>query len=235
VSPIGTADTMPSLVDERAAMLAAALVTPRSRPTLGQVAALRAAVTADLDEVDRAARQHTRLAPDLPPAQIEILGRAGWVRANLTALRDLFEPLRARIGDKPGVAQLIGTQLGTVLGLLSTKVLGQYVLPLAGDGPGRLVVVGPNLLALEPRHGSLATELRRAVLLHEVTHRLQFAAAPWLADHLRGLVAGYVADSRLRPEALREASGRLVRGARARPRGRDAAPAARGDAHRRAA
>jgi len=88
-------------------------------------------------------------------------------------------------------------QLGAVLGLLSTKVLGQFVLPLSAIGGGHLVVVGPNLLVLADQHGELAADIRRTILLHEVTHRLQFDGVDWLGAHLRSLVAAYLEDARV--------------------------------------
>jgi DNA-directed RNA polymerase subunit omega len=60
-------------------------------------------------------------------------------------------------------------------------------LPWENDKPTVLALreiadglVGPNVLDLGDEHGPLATDIRRTVLLHEVTHRLQFDATPWL-------------------------------------------------------
>jgi coenzyme F420 biosynthesis associated uncharacterized protein len=104
---------------------------------------------------------------------------------------------------------VLGTQLGALLGLLSTKVLGQFVLPLGGPGGGQLLVVGPNVLALADDHGALAGDIRRTVVLHEVTHRLQFDATPWLGDHLRGLLTRYLEHARVDRNAIAELAPRL--------------------------
>lgn len=130
--------------------------------------------------------------------------------ANLAGLRGAFEPLRARLERRRQVAsRVLGAQLGALLGLLSTKVLGQFVLPLGGPGGGQLLVVGPNVLDLADEHGDLAADIRRTVVLHEVTHRLQFDGTPWLADHLRGLMDRYLAGSRVDSAALLEIAPRL--------------------------
>ena len=191
------------IVDEGVALWAARLVLPRTTPDPDRVSALRREVAQDMAEVDRAARQWSGLGVDLPPTEGAVVGRLGWVRANLAAIRGAFDPLAARLQRRRAVAsRVLGAQLGSLLGLMSTKVLGQYVLPLGGPGGGQLVIVGPNLLSLADEHGPMAADIRRSVLVHEVTHRLQFDGAPWLGDHLRGLLREYLDGTRLDPAAL---------------------------------
>ena len=207
--PPGHADG-PPLIDERAALWAAALVAPTRRADPRAVAALRADVTADLPGIDMAARAWTQLGADLAPVRARVVGRSGWVQANLSSLRGAFEPLRSRLEKRRAIAsRVLGVQLGSVLGLLSAKVLGQYVLPLGGPGGGQLLVVGPNVLDLADEHGPLAADIRRTVVLHEVTHRLQFEATPWLGDHLRDLLDRYLSNTKVDAAALVEAAPRL--------------------------
>lgn len=196
------------LVDEQAALWAARLVLPRVRHDASVAAALRADVAADLPEVDRAARAWSRLGDDLPPTEVRVIGRVGWVRANLHAVRGVLDPIADRIRRR-STQRVLGVQLGAMLGLLSTKVLGQYILPLSGPGAGQLVVVGPNLVELAEEHGDLAGDIRRAVLVHEVTHRLQFDGAPWLGNHLRGLLDRYVSGTTLDTHAVRAVAADL--------------------------
>ena len=47
---------------------------------------------------------------------------------------------------------------------------------------------GPNVVALERRHGFPPQEFRLWIALHEVTHRLQFTGVPWMREHFLGLV-----------------------------------------------
>ncbi len=181
-----------SLIDLRVARWAAAAVAPRPRTTPDDAKALRTQIAFDLPRIDAATRTWSQLAPSAPALDIRVVGRMGWVTVNLASLAAVLEPVRDRIARVPGAPQALGVQFGALFGLLSAKVLGQYVLPLAGGTTGQLVVIGPNLLDLDRTHGPLAMSMRRAVLLHEATHGLQFAHAPWLADHLRGVIHAYL-------------------------------------------
>lgn len=192
----------PAVLDERWALWAAAAVAQRFTAQPDEVAALRKAIRDDLPDIDRAVRQFTGLGNDLEPASVGIVGRMGWVRANLSSLAGALEPLRDRLAGRPAARQVLGVQLGAVLGLMSSKVLGQFILPLSG-GEGPLVVVGPNVLELADRHPRFATDLRRAVLLHEITHRVQMAAAPWMAQQLRTLIGDYLDKARVDADVLR--------------------------------
>lgn len=195
--------TSGSLVDLRVARAAARLVMPRSDASAADAEALRLAVRAELPEIDAAARRWTRLGADLPPTEVRVVGRMGWIEANLGVVSAMFDRIADRVRTRPaGSAQIVGVQLGTLFGLLSTRVLGQFVLPLAGPGAGQLVVVGPNVLDLASRSPGVADDLRRTVLLHEVAHRLQFDGVPWLGGHLRELVASYLDEGPTDPASI---------------------------------
>lgn len=198
------------LVDLRVARVSARLVLPRTTTTAGDARSLRHVVREELPEIDRAARAWTQLGTDLPPTEVRVVGRMGWVEANLAVVTALFSRIAHRVPVRPaGSAQVVGVQLGTLLGLLSTRVLGQFVLPLAGPGAGQLVVVGPNVLDLGERSPAVADDLRRTVLLHEVAHRLQFDGVPWLGRHLRGLVAEYLEHGPTDPASILRITRRL--------------------------
>ncbi len=215
------ADTTP-LIDEEMAVRVAALVAPTRRSDEAEARRVRAAVADDTAAADHAARAWTGLGHDLPPTPVQVVSRTGWVRANLVGLRGALEPLADKLAQRGGPAPLrplasraLGTQIGALFGLLSSKVLGQYVLPLGGPGQGQLVLVGPNLLELSKRYGLLAEDVRRAVLLHELAHRLQFDGVPWLGDYLRGLLHRYLDAARLDPGALIDMLARLPEALRA--------------------
>ncbi|MDX1659619.1 MAG: zinc-dependent metalloprotease [Nitriliruptorales bacterium] len=200
----------PPILDVRVALWAARLVAPTRDNDPAAAARLRSAVATDMPDVDAAARRWARLGGDLPATRCRVVGRVGWVRANLAALDGAFDPLAEKLStDRRVASRVVGAQVGALLGLLSTKVLGQYVLPLSAPGSGQLVVVGPNLLALEDEFGPLAADLRRTVLVHEVTHRLQFEGVDWLGDHLRGLLRRYLEHAKLDVATVLESAGRL--------------------------
>lgn len=147
------------------------------------------------------ARAYSRLEPRgaIPPP--ELVGRADWARSVLEMLSDLTDELE-RVGpvdvSLPGplgriARSLLGAATGTELGLASgyaaRKVLGQYEIALVGaERPSRLLFVAPNLTRTAAELDLGLDAFVRWVALHESTHALQFAAAPWLREHLGGLV-----------------------------------------------
>ena len=80
----------------------------------------------------------------------------------------------------------MGAQAGALLGYVCRRVLGQYDVFLPPDDEGLLYFVGPNVAEVEQRFGLPARDFRLWIAVHEVTHRVQFGAAPWLRDHLAG-------------------------------------------------
>jgi len=78
--------------------------------------------------------------------------------------------------------RITGAQTGAVLAYVSQGILGQYD-PFGQDG-GELLLVYPNVIAVERQLRVDPSDFRLWVCLHEVTHRVQFRANPWLADHM---------------------------------------------------
>jgi coenzyme F420 biosynthesis associated uncharacterized protein len=166
----------------------------------------------------------TGLRPASGEARARVVDRPGWVRNNLSSFRHLLDPVLSQIetttvkGALPGVARsAAGAQMGLVLGWMSTRVLGQYDLLFAGDTSGDAVsYVGPNIVALERRHGFPPRQFRLWIALHEVTHRCQFTGVPWLRPHFLSLVdqamSGMAPDPRRFAEALRRAAAAVRAG-----------------------
>ncbi|HEX6872657.1 MAG TPA: zinc-dependent metalloprotease, partial [Micromonosporaceae bacterium] len=100
---------------------------------------------------------------------------------------------------------------GTVLAYLSGRVLGQYEV-FASD-PGQLLLVAPNIVEIERKLEAQPRDFRLWVCLHEVTHRTQFTAVPWLRAHFLGEVAAFV-DAGGAPDQMaeraRQALGAIV-------------------------
>ncbi len=149
----------------------------------------------------------TGLRSSYGPATVHVIDRADWIRANIASFRGLVEPLlerlsgtsssRSRLVGGPLAAasrQLAAAQLGTLLGWMSGRVLGQYDLLLGQSTEsnqrqeGAVYLVGPNMTALEHRFGFAPDEFRLWVTLHELTHRAQFTGVPWMHEHFIGLV-----------------------------------------------
>jgi len=74
-------------------------------------------------------------------------------------------------------------------------VLGQY--EVFSANPGQLLLVAPNIVEVERKLGADPTDFRLWVCLHEVTHRVQFTAVPWLRGHFLGEVAAFVDASQV--------------------------------------
>ncbi len=156
--------------------------------SLRQAAADAPAYVADVTGLHEAAE----VAADQPAL---IVDRPRWAAAATETFASLTDGLlpAPRV---PGAARLAGEQLGWVLALLGTRVLGQfdpYVSP--EPGRGRLLVVAPNVLSVQRQLDADAQDFHLWVCLHEQTHAVQFAAAPWLADHLRGALAHVIGAS----------------------------------------
>lgn len=169
-------------------------------------------------------RAVTGLVPPMDPEEAVVVDRPGWAAVNVRSFRTVLEPLTEKIRDKSPnpvatavTAKVAGVQMGTLLAWLSGKVLGQYEVFLPAGGEGRLVMVAPNLVETERRMGVDPHDFRMWVALHEVTHRTQFTAVPWLHEHVRGEVRALLDASRLDDpgallDRLRSAASGLPRG-----------------------
>ncbi|BDO43500.1 zinc-dependent metalloprotease [Cellulomonas sp. NTE-D12] len=155
-------------------------------------------------------------------ARVLVVDRPRWALANTQVFASLLGPLSRHADGSPVVVpaaarQAAAAQVGGVLALLAGKVLGQFD-PFTGP-EGRLLLVAPNVLAVETAMGVEPADFRLWVCLHELTHALQFAAAPWLADHLRSRAQELLGDlapgtGRLEAQELLEAIGRALAGGR---------------------
>ncbi len=138
-----------------------------------------------------------QLPAELPA--LETVDRPGWIAANLKSMRPLLETLTERL-DAPSAGLLsgplrsasgflLGAQVGALTGVLSQRVLGQYDLALLDDRvPPRLLLLAPNLALTASNLAVDRDELVLWVTIHEITHAVQFGGAPWLRDHLGGLL-----------------------------------------------
>jgi coenzyme F420 biosynthesis associated uncharacterized protein len=135
------------------------------------------------------------------PARARVTDRAGWVRANIASFQRLLRPITEKLGPRMAASPIApvgravaGAEVGTLLGWMSTRVLGQYDLLLVeNDSPEDqdiVYFVGPNILALEKRFAFPPKEFRLWLALHEVTHRAQFTGIPWMREHFVGLIEG---------------------------------------------
>ncbi len=170
---------------------------PRMKPQemAGVVASLRKAAEESVDHVHRITGLDA--AQDLRDSEVLVVDRSTWAKANAQAfsimLVPFVKPAFEKIQQKKPHADLdklkegLAFEVGAVLSFLSTKVLGQYepYAALAGYGQpgGRLMLLAPNVVSVERELNVEPEDFRLWVCLHEQTHRVQFAAAPWLRDY----------------------------------------------------
>lgn len=166
---------------------------------------------------------YARLEPLGSIPEPELVGRAEWSRGVLATLGELTGELE-RTGSfelsLPGplgrIARSLvgigtGTEVGLAAGYAARRVLGQYDIALVGaERPSRLLFVVPNLTATASELEIDVDDFVRWVAMHETTHALQFAAAPWLRDHLGELIRGMLSRAGAQI-SLGELAGRIAR------------------------
>ncbi len=181
---------------------------PSEQDRLGLASTVRAAELAVAD--------FTLLPSPTDLAPVEAFRRAQWVEANITGLRALLEPMAQKVTSAMAEAQgttlpiqmpgpsnevldmlmqkmvplLLGAQVGTVLGYLGQRVLGQFDLAVPRPA-GSLYFVIPNIARFERDWSLEPREFRAWVALHEVTHRFEFAQ-PWVREHFLHLVSDLI-------------------------------------------
>jgi coenzyme F420 biosynthesis associated uncharacterized protein len=191
-----------SLVDWRLARRVAAGVAGSPDGAERRAAALRPeALAASCARAEELVRGYARLDPVTAIPGPEAIGRREWSEAVLGTLRELALEIEREsdLGvSLPGpfgrVARSLlgaatGTEVGLATGYAARRVLGQYDVALVGaERPARLLFVTPNIAGFAAEIDTALDPFVRWVALHETTHALQFAAAPWLREHLGGLV-----------------------------------------------
>ena len=187
----------------------------------------------DLAPARRAAlsRQYRRLAAELEGPLLETVGgepvsmppfqalsRVGWLDLNIGILREAIDPLleSARIPNSHLITVSragVDRYVALLLSFLGRRVLGQFDPQLMGREPVTdpvkqgLYLVEPNIDAWEDEEALDGEQLRRWLILHEMTHAWQFAAHPWLRDHLNSMLREVLA---LAGEVSREPLARFV-------------------------
>ena len=212
-----------ALVDWSLAVATAKRLTPSGPATTPAEAAL---MVAELRRLAAESAEHveriTQLTVAGPASPIVVIDRAGWSAANIAGMRWLTRPLFDALAEKRppsrallGVtSRIAGVQLGTLVSLLSARVLGQYEPFLADSPSGRLLLVAPNIAAAERALRVDSRDFRMWVCLHEQCHRVQFGAVPWLRGHLEGLVQRLALAIDLDPRELVERLRAAVAGIR---------------------
>ncbi|WP_285028810.1 zinc-dependent metalloprotease [Mycolicibacterium sp. lyk4-40-TYG-92] len=142
-------------------------------------------------------REVTLLNEGAEVPEARVVDRQDWVRAATESMRVMTG---GETSSPTGLAaklagRVTGAQTGAVLAFVSSGILGQYD-PFATNG-GELLLVAPNVLAAERQLKVDPADFRLWVCLHEVTHRVQFRANPWLTEHMSQALAVLTDESGL--------------------------------------
>jgi coenzyme F420 biosynthesis associated uncharacterized protein len=169
-----------------------------------------------VDEAKQRVVEYTGLVPVGPIPVPEAIDRHEWVRANIVSTRAMLDPLLDSAASKLGPAKGTGrlwlgltssTEIGILIGFMGQRVMGQYELILLdersdGQAP-RLLFVLPNLQDAVRRLNADETEFLTWVVLHEVTHAVQFGGVPWLREYLASLIRELLASAEERMDVRR--------------------------------
>ncbi len=159
-------------------------------------------------------RDFTGLVAGTGTADVVVVDRAGWIRANADGFAQVISPLIAKLEERKGApsglskaigSKVTGLEVGTLLGFLSGKVLGQFdpfYAPAGSAEVGRLLLVAPNIVNTERELGVDPHDFRLWVCLHEETHRVQFTAVPWMRDHIHSEISNLVGGVETDPAKL---------------------------------
>lgn len=122
------------------------------------------------------------------PAEVLVVDRAGWAKA----VSQNFAAMMPDLPQAPATVPVIaGAELGAVLSILATRVLGQFD-PYSGS---RLLLNAPTITQIRGEMNLNAKDFYLWIATHEQTHRLQFEAAPWIPGVMRETLASVFAEN----------------------------------------
>lgn len=115
-------------------------------------------------------------------SQTLVVDRGGWAKA----VSQNFAAMLPELPHTPSALPLIaGAELGAVLSILGTRVLGQFD-PFAGP---RLLLNAPTITQIRGELNLNARDFYLWIATHEQTHRLQFEHAPWIPVVMKQILA----------------------------------------------
>ncbi len=161
-------------------------------------------------------REVTGLVTDDAVPAARIVDRSQWIGAAAESMRVMTQGSEKPRGFLTG--RITGAQTGAVLAFVSSGILGQYD-PFATAKEGCLLLVYPNVIAVERQLRVEPSDFRLWVCLHEVTHRVQFTANPWLSDYMSEALGLLTQDA---GEDIGQVAVRLAEFVRSRGAGADA-------------
>src|SRR5919107_2454601 len=176
-------------------------------PSLGASAAFEDRVGATQRELVA----YTGLEPAEPIPPPEAVSRGDWAEVNVDSMATMLGPVTDRLGSRftgagpfagplrTAAGATVAAEIGLVVGYMSQRVLGQYELSLLEpERPARLLFVEPNLAKAIVDLDVDSDSFLSWIVLHEMTHVLQFSGVPWLRGHMGSLMREYLATVEVR-------------------------------------
>ncbi|MFP4073701.1 MAG: zinc-dependent metalloprotease [Actinomycetota bacterium] len=137
-----------------------------------------------------------------------------WAEKNLELYGSLVEPFASSMGGGEAAAMMaqlapamIGLQVGSLVGSLSSWAVAGFDAGLPPDQVGPLTVIVPNVEALDVE-GVDEREIRLWVVANEVAFRA-VCEVPWVHDRLSDLITDYADATQIDPTKL---SGLMIGG-----------------------
>jgi coenzyme F420 biosynthesis associated uncharacterized protein len=145
--------------------------------------------------------------------EIIVVDRTGWASTNLKMMGQVAGPTLNAMAEvvpvSPATRAGAAGEVAAMMAVMAPRVLGQFDpytslghvdasgIPSASAAVepqrGQLLLVAPNVAQVERELEVNPQDFRLWVALHEQTHGLQFAAAPWLAPYLYAKIGGLLA------------------------------------------
>jgi len=144
-----------------------------------------------------------------PASDVTPVDSREWAETHLESYGRVVEPFGDSVtGEGPAaplMAQLkpamIGLQVGSLVGSLSTWSVATFDAGIPPDRPGALSVIAPNVEKLLTATEIDEKEVRLWVVANEVSFRA-VSEIPWIQDHLAGLVERYAEAVKIDPTQL---------------------------------
>ncbi len=163
---------------------------------LAATAGMRIAATSPLD-------------PTGKTIEVVTVDRRAWAGNNVEAFSYLAEPVAEKMAGGEGFGSplqplgpaLIGMQMGSVVGFMSHRVLGQFDVGIPAGTETPISFVVPNIEAFAVDHNLDLRQTRLWVALHEVTHHAEFAV-PWVKEHFLMLMHAFVEGLEIDPDEI---------------------------------
>lgn len=214
---------MASLVDWQLAARTAKALAP-APPTVepGEAQAAVAQLRADVEIAAQHVAELTRLHEPPVRALTRVVDRDGWIDVNTAGMASVMNRVSDKLANGTEIGKLTqaigaratGVQAGALIAFLSGKVLGQF--EFFARPEGQLLLVAPNIVSVERSLRVNPADFRLWVCLHEVTHRVQFTAVPWMREHLVSEIDALTDELDADPEVLRARLKEAVRSIRDR-------------------